>query len=52
VRALDHAGVLVDDVEVQQPSLDDVFFALTGGAATNGADDGDTNTDQREEGVA
>ena len=30
VRALDHAGVLVDDVEVHQPSLDDVFFALTG----------------------
>ncbi len=31
VRALDSAGVLVDDVEVRQPSLDDVFFALTGG---------------------
>ena len=30
VRALDAAGVLVDDVEVHQPSLDDVFFALTG----------------------
>jgi ABC-type multidrug transport system ATPase subunit len=30
VRALDQAGVLVDDVEVHQPSLDDVFFALTG----------------------
>jgi ABC-2 type transport system ATP-binding protein len=30
VRALDGAGVLVDDVEVLQPSLDDVFFALTG----------------------
>jgi len=30
VRALDDAGVSVDDVEVQQPSLDDVFFALTG----------------------
>jgi ABC-2 type transport system ATP-binding protein len=30
VRALDHAGVTVDDVEVRQPSLDDVFFALTG----------------------
>jgi ABC-2 type transport system ATP-binding protein len=29
VRALDHAGILVDDVEVQRPSLDDVFFALT-----------------------
>jgi ABC-2 type transport system ATP-binding protein len=30
VRALDEAGVSVDDVEVHQPSLDDVFFALTG----------------------
>jgi ABC-2 type transport system ATP-binding protein len=30
VRALDRAGVLVDDVQVHQPSLDDVFFALTG----------------------
>jgi daunorubicin resistance ABC transporter ATP-binding subunit len=29
VRALDDAGVLVDDVDVHQPSLDDVFFALT-----------------------
>jgi ABC-2 type transport system ATP-binding protein len=30
VRALDNAGVSVDDVEVRQPSLDDVFFVLTG----------------------
>jgi ABC-2 type transport system ATP-binding protein len=30
VRALDAAGITVDDVEVHQPSLDDVFFALTG----------------------
>jgi ABC-2 type transport system ATP-binding protein len=30
VRALDSAGVLVDDVQVRPPSLDDVFFALTG----------------------
>ena len=32
VRALDAAGVLVDDIEVRQPSLDDVFFSLTGRA--------------------
>jgi ABC-2 type transport system ATP-binding protein len=32
VRALDAAGVLVDNIEVRQPSLDDVFFALTGHA--------------------
>ena len=31
VRALDAAGVLVDNIEVRQPSLDDVFFSLTGG---------------------
>jgi len=31
VRALDSAGVLVDNIEVRQPSLDDVFFSLTGG---------------------
>jgi daunorubicin resistance ABC transporter ATP-binding subunit len=30
VRALDDAGATVDDVAVHQPSLDDVFFALTG----------------------
>jgi daunorubicin resistance ABC transporter ATP-binding subunit len=33
VRALDAAGVSVDDVEIHHPSLDDVFFALTGHAA-------------------
>jgi daunorubicin resistance ABC transporter ATP-binding subunit len=31
VRALDAAGVVVDNIEVRQPSLDDVFFSLTGG---------------------
>ena len=30
IRALDDAGVAVDDVEIHHPSLDDVFFALTG----------------------
>jgi daunorubicin resistance ABC transporter ATP-binding subunit len=30
VRALDQAGMLVDNIEVRQPSLDDVFFVLTG----------------------
>jgi hypothetical protein len=35
VRALDAAGVLVDDVEVRPPSLDDVFFSLTGHGATD-----------------
>jgi ABC-2 type transport system ATP-binding protein len=31
VRALDDAGVTVDDIQVRPPSLDEVFFALTGG---------------------
>ena len=35
VRALDAAGLTVDDVEVRQPSLDDVFFVLTGRTAVN-----------------
>jgi ABC-2 type transport system ATP-binding protein len=33
VRALDEARISVDDVQVRQPSLDDVFFALTGHGA-------------------
>jgi ABC-2 type transport system ATP-binding protein len=39
VRALDRAGVVVDNVEVRQPSLDDVFFALTGGHLGTGTSD-------------
>jgi daunorubicin resistance ABC transporter ATP-binding subunit len=35
VRTLDQAGITVDDVEVHQPSLDDVFFALTGHATSD-----------------
>jgi ABC-2 type transport system ATP-binding protein len=44
VRALDAAGVLVDNIEVRQPSLDDVFFSLTGEHVEEevvGDDDGD-----------
>ncbi|MGH7748407.1 MAG: ABC transporter, partial [Candidatus Dormibacteria bacterium] len=32
ILALDGVGVTVDDIEVHRPSLDDVFFALTGRA--------------------
>ena len=39
VRALDRAGIAVDNVEVRQPSLDGVFFALTGGHLGNGTPD-------------
>jgi daunorubicin resistance ABC transporter ATP-binding subunit len=41
VRALDRAGIAVDDVEVRQPSLDDVFFALTGHPTKGDGDDED-----------
>ena len=30
IRALDAQGIVVDDIEIRPPSLDDVFFALTG----------------------
>ncbi len=33
LRALDTAGVLVDDIAVHRPSLDDVFAVLTGATA-------------------
>jgi len=45
VRALDVAGVLVDDVAVHQPSLDDVFFALTGTAGDRDAEPGKPDHD-------
>jgi ABC-2 type transport system ATP-binding protein len=39
VRALDAAGILVDNIEVRPPSLDDVFFSLTGHPASDDAAD-------------
>jgi ABC-2 type transport system ATP-binding protein len=39
IRALDQVGVAVDDIEVHRPSLDDVFFALTGSATGPAGDD-------------
>ncbi len=41
IRALDAAGAAVDDIEVHHPSLDDVFFTLTGRPAA----DADTESD-------
>ncbi len=38
VRALDESRITVDDVEVRRPSLDDVFFALTGRPAQESED--------------
>jgi daunorubicin resistance ABC transporter ATP-binding subunit len=39
VRALDDAGITVDDVQVHQPSLDDVFVTLTGHGAEDAQPD-------------
>jgi ABC-2 type transport system ATP-binding protein len=33
VRRLDDAGVVIDDIAVRRPTLDDVFIALTGRSA-------------------
>jgi len=39
LRALDAAGIVVDDIAIHKPSLDDVFATLTGAApASNGRD--------------
>jgi hypothetical protein len=37
---------MVDNIEVRQPSLDDVFFSLTGGHLPD-SDDGDEDADPR-----
>ena len=39
VRALDAGGVMVDDITVRRPALDDVFMTLTGHAAELGNED-------------
>jgi ABC-2 type transport system ATP-binding protein len=53
VRALDEAAITVDDIEVHQPSLDDVFFALTGHpAAPSPQGDEVVDVDDRTEALA
>jgi ABC-2 type transport system ATP-binding protein len=42
VRALDRAGVAIEDIVLRRPTLDDVFLALTGHAAEAGEDDPET----------
>jgi ABC-2 type transport system ATP-binding protein len=46
VRGLDQAAISVDDVEVHQPSLDDVFFVLTGRPTDIGRGRGDGDRDR------
>jgi daunorubicin resistance ABC transporter ATP-binding subunit len=46
IRRLDDAGVAVDDIAIHHPSLDDVFFALTGRRAEPATDaDADADAD-------
>jgi ABC-2 type transport system ATP-binding protein len=49
VRALDEEGASVDDVEVRPPSLDDVFFALTGHAVEAPSTTDDTGNDTKDQ---
>jgi daunorubicin resistance ABC transporter ATP-binding subunit len=49
IRRLDAAGIEVDDLEIHHPSLDDVFFSLTGREASDPTDD---DLDELEEAVA
>ena len=39
LRLLDAAGLEVSDVALRQPTLDEVFLALTGRSATDEAND-------------
>ena len=41
-------GVLVDNIEVREPSLDDVFFSLTAGHLPDGDDGESRDGDVRE----
>jgi ABC-2 type transport system ATP-binding protein len=49
VRRLDEAGIGVDDIELNRPTLDDVFLSLTGHAAEDADDDDAAEEQPREE---
>ena len=38
IRDLDEAGIVIDDIALRRPTLDDVFLELTGHYAEDGAD--------------
>jgi len=48
-RALDEAGIEIDDISLRRPTLDDVFLSLTGQRTELG---GDTNNDGHSQPVA
>jgi ABC-2 type transport system ATP-binding protein len=45
VRRLDQAGVGIDDITLQRPTLDDVFIALTGHSAEEADEEGESPPD-------
>jgi daunorubicin resistance ABC transporter ATP-binding subunit len=45
VRSLDEAHITIDDVALRQPSLDDVFFSLTGHATPESDEDNGHETE-------
>lgn len=46
IRSVDRVGVVPDAIDLQRPSLDDVFFALTGASPKSSTED-DRNTVER-----
>jgi oleandomycin transport system ATP-binding protein len=52
VRRLDDEGIVVDDLSLRRPSLDEVFLTLTGHLAEDRADDGDADAATHERSTA
>jgi len=46
VRALDHAGIDAADLHRREPTLDDVFFALTGSSGRDEADQSNSDLEE------
>lgn len=49
VRALDEAGIAVQDIGIRRPTLDDAFLSLTGHRAEDATDDAEAGADQQQE---
>jgi len=52
VRALDDAGVAVEDIALRRPTLDEVFLALTGSTSSSSCTATDHIPTSPEEGAA